>query len=337
MLGSKKILALVFCATIFFSQVIAVLFTPEQSYQGGWSDPKIFDSDVERAIDPNLKSSIPDNWKGKGSGGIRLLYQDYKKVHGVTYVPRNQGRVPSCVGQAVAAAADFLAAVDIVAGQPERKPPAPAAAGVIYGLSRQEIGELGPGVRGGSMNIWGVQALQRYGVVARLRYPLIEIDLRQPSSSRALKYGKEGVPDSLERIAKLHPVKEYYSINSYEDLRDAICAGYPVVIGSKQGFGNGKLKRDKDGFLNPPRRVFFKSVWKHSMVCIGVCDNGRKGALILNSWGSEWVSGPHRFEGSPEGTFFVDYFIIDHMVKQKDSYAIRGFRGYREYRIWTKK
>lgn len=334
MLGTKKWLAGIFCVSLFVSQIIAVLIVPSQSYQGGWSDRDVFDARVERAKDPNMKWSIPDEWKGEGKGQTRLLHEDYEKIHGVVYVPRNQGRSPSCVGQAAAAAVDFLAPVEIVSGERERKPPAPAAAGVIYGLSRQEIGELGPDVGGGSLNIWAVQAMKQYGVVARLRYPLLGIDLRQPSSERAIKYGREGIPTELERIARLHPVKEYYAINSYKDLRDAIYAGCPVIVGSDQGFGNGKLKRDRQGFLNPPKRVFFPSIWRHAMVCIGMCDNGRKGALILNSWGSKWISGPHRFKGTPEGTFFVDAAIINHMVKQQDSYAIRGFRGYREYRIW---
>jgi hypothetical protein len=135
-------------------------------------------------------------------------------------------------------------------------------------------------------------------------------------------------------IARLHPVKDYISVDSYEECRDCIYMGSPVVVGSSQGFGEGRLTRDEDGFLNPPRRVLFPSVWNHAMVIIAVSDEGRRGALILNSWGSNWVNGPMRYGDEPEGSFWVDWEIIDRMVKQGDSFALRGFKGYPHYRLW---
>ncbi len=311
--------------------------TNSTAFQGGWSSTDTFNINVARALDPNLKWSIPDDWTDAGQGKTRLLSDDYEKVHGHPYQPRYQGKAPSCVGQAVAAAVDFLAVTDITSGQLERAPPAQASAEIIYGLSRQEIGQLGPLVGGGSMNIWAVQALQQYGAVAQLNYALMGHDLRTPDPKLAIKFGVEGCPDGLEKIAKLHPVKNYYAINSYEDVRDAINAGCPVVIGSRQGFGSGVRTRDADGFLNPPRRLFFPSRWNHSMVAIGVCDSGRKGVLILNSWGKEWINGPNRFDSCPQGSFFVDASIIDSMVKQKDSYAVQGFKGYRRFNIFNRK
>jgi hypothetical protein len=238
----------------------------------------------------------------------------------------------------VAAAVDFLAAVEIADGQPERAPPARASAATIYGYSRQEIGEVKSNFGGGSHNLWAVQAIQQYGVVARLRYGLIGVDLREADPARCIKYGMNGVPDSLDFVARLHPVRDYISIGSYEELRDAIVNGCPVVIGSNQGFGadSGQV-RDKDGFLSPPRRWWRPSVWNHSMVVIGVCDEGRTGVLFLNSWGDNWISGPNRFPDTPEGCFFVDSKIVDLMVKQGDSFAIRSYKGYARYNIWGRR
>lgn len=332
------------CAFFFAAQSVAVLTStpppvhvevePEIIYAGGWRQ---MDVSGLRASDDRLLLDIPQDWKGKGKNQTRLLYLDYAAVAGHPYEPRNQGNAPSCVGQATAAAVDILSAVEIhYFDQPERAPPAPFAAGVIYGLSRQEIGGLGPWAGGGSFNLWAAQAVQKYGVVARLRYPMLGYDLRAPSADRCRTFGKEGIPDSLERIARLHPVKDYIAIDSYESLRDAMyVGGTPVIIGSNQGFGSGRLTRDGDGFLNPPFRVFFPSVWNHSMVCVGVCDRGdRPGALILNSWGKDWIKGPRRFNNEPAGSFWVDASIIDRMVKQGDSYALRGFKGYPDYKIW---
>jgi hypothetical protein len=338
MLRPKRIIAGLLCVTFFTAHIIAVsglVGAPDalkrgEIYHGGWDEG---DADLRKYLDPALVWSVTE-WDGVGEGQTRLLYKDYEQVHNQAYLPRNQGRAPSCVGQAVAAAVDFLAAVEIRGGEPERRPPAPAAAGVIYGLSRIEIGGLDNTAMGGSHNLWGVQAITQYGVVARLDYALLGYDLRQPDPTRAVMFGANGVPTGLEMIAKLHPVKDYVSIDSYQECRDAIYMGCPVVVGSSQGFGDGKLTRDKDGFLVPPRRRFWPSVWNHSMVIIGVCDEGRKGCLILNSWGSTWVNGPERFGDEPAGSFWVDWEVIDLMVKQGDSFAIRGFRGYPEYKLW---
>jgi len=316
---------------VYSLSVSTPIDTPILGDGGGWNNATTEDI---RVNDPNLIQDLPDEWVEVGVGETRLLFQDYAAVHGFTYVPRKQGDAPSCVGQAAAAAVDFLAAVEIYSfGESERPPPGAAAACAIYGLSRQEIGELGPDMGGGSMNIWACQALQQYGVLARIQYPMLGYDLREPSAARAIKFGSQGLTRGLEMVSKIHPVQDYIAINSYEDLRDAVVTGHPVIIGSSQGFGNGKLTRDSEGFLNPPFRIFRPSIWNHSMCCIGVCDTGRKGALIINSWGSDWISGPDRFPNTPDGCFFVDASIIDRMVKMGDSFALRGYKGYMSLRI----
>jgi hypothetical protein len=335
MLRTKKIITGFLCG-LFVSAHIAATTTlvgvPEafhrsEAYLGGWEEGRDL-----RLDDPDLVWEVPE-WAGLGEGQTRLLYKDYALVHGKTYVPRQQGNAPSCVGQATAAAIDFLAAVEIRAGEPERLPPAPAAAGVIYGLSRIEIGELPETAGGGSHNLWAAQAIQEYGVVARLNYPLLGYDLRQPSPARCVKFGATGVPLGLEKIAKLHPVRDYIAVDTYEEVRDAIYMGCPVTVGSSVGFGEGRRTRDKDGFLNRPRRLW-PSIWNHSMVIVGMCDEGRRGCLILNSWGSDWINGPKRFGDEPEGSFWVDWKVIELMVDQGDSFAFRGFRGYPHYRLW---
>ena len=335
MLHCKRVLSGLLCGLFTTVHIIAVsgllgapdAFKRTEAYQGGWEK---YD---RRESDPDLVWSVPE-WEGVGEGQTRLLYKDYEYVHGRSYKPRNQGRAPSCVGQATAAAVDFLAAVEIRAGEPERKPPAPAAACVIYGLSRVEIGGLDKTAMGGSHNLWAAQAIKEYGVVARLNYALLGYDLREPSIEYCIKFGSSGVPTGLEKIARLHPVRDYVAIDTYAECRDAIYMGCPVTVGSSQGFGEGKLTRDRDGFLVPPRRRWWPSVWNHSMVIVGVCDEGRKGCLILNSWGSNWVNGPQRFGDEPEGSFWVDWEVIEKMVGQGDSFAFRGFKGYPNYRLW---
>ena len=340
MLSIKRTLSALLCAVFLSASITAIsglLGTPEafkrgEVYSGGWDDTDR--SAIRRKLaDTDLIWEVPE-WVDAGKGQTRLLYKDYKKITGKDYEPRAQGNAPSCVGQAVAAAVDFLCHIEIRAGDPERRPPGPAEAGCIYGLSRQEIGELGPKAGGGSHNLWACQAIRQYGVIARLNYPFLGHDLRRPSAERAVKFGALGLPNGLEMIARIHPIQDYISVDSYEECRDCIYMGSPVVVGSSQGFGGGRLTRDSEGFLNPPNRLFFPSVWNHSMCIIAVSDEGRKGCLILNSWGSNWVNGPQRYGDEPEGSFWVDWEIIQKMVSQGDSFAIRGFEGYPSYRLW---
>lgn len=307
---------------------------PNQSFveDFGWSEPAI----IERSLlsDRILLRDIPAEWQGAGEGKEKYLHRDYEAVTGKQYVPRHQGNSPSCVGQAASAAVDFLAAAQIHSlGRPEKMPDFYVDAAVTYGLSRQEIGQAGPMAGGGSHNLWASQALQQYGVVFMQDYPLLGIDLSEEDPARCVEYGRDGCPDALEPLTRLHPVKDYIQISSYEDLRDAIYAGCPVIIGSKTGFGKGSYTRDRDGFL----RSKWWSTWRHSMVVIGVDDSGRRpGVLFLNSWGDNWVDGPKHVEDAPEGSFFVDAATVDKMVKQGDSYALRGYVGTIDYSFLSK-
>ena len=317
------------CVAIVMGPSIITMLGDSQGYSGGWKPGNPIKEDG--GVSPTF---FPEHWNGAGEGGTRLLYRDYEAVHGQPYQPREQGESPSCVGHATAAAVDFLAAVDIhYHDDMERAPPAPIAASVVYGMSRQEIGGLGPAAGGGSHNYWGARAVVEYGAVAMLRYP--GLDLRTYKPWRAQKYGAYGVPTRLEIISRRHPVSGYIRIQTWEQLRDAIYAGCPVIIGSRQGFGKGQLTRDEDGFLVPPRRLFFPSVWRHSMAIIGVCDEGRLGCLILNSWGSDWVDGPKRFGDEPSGSFWADKYILERMIDHGDTWALVGFKGWVDVRIWS--
>lgn len=285
--------------------------------------------------DPYLLTGIPQEWAGTGIGRTRLLYQDYRQVTGQTYPPRTQGNAPSCVAAACAAAVDILTAVEIAKGEPERIPAEFVAIEPIYGLSRQEIGGLGPMAGGGSHCIWACQAIQRYGVCYQKDYALIGHDLSKYSTDRCKTFGREGVPDSLETVGQIHPVTDYIRINNYADLRDAIYNGCPCIVGSNVGFGKKSgAKRDSDGFLSPP---WLTAPWAHAMAIIAISDDPeRPGALIINSWGSNWIGGPHKFGDEPPGSFWVDKKVVESMIEQGDCYALRNFKGFSNYgKLWS--
>ena len=75
---------------------------------------------------------------------------------------------------------------------------------VIYGGSRVEIG--GGRIRGdGSIGAWAARWVRDYGVVPRGLHG--SHDLRLYDENRCRDYGRRGVPDDLEALAKEHPVR----------------------------------------------------------------------------------------------------------------------------------
>lgn len=257
---------------------------------------------------------------GSGKGKKAFLHLAYERVTGRDFVPHDQG-APDCVSHAAALAVDFLAAVQIALHNAPQRWAADAATEPIYGGSRVEIGGY-TGSGGGSTGHWAAEWVNRYGILHRQQYPG-GFDFTTYSAEKAVEYGRDGCPDALEFLAKLHPVKKTAICTSYADLCDLIYNGSPVMVCSNVGFGNGKCRRDSEGFLRRRRKP-----WFHAMLFGGYDDEYRRpGALCFNSWGEEWVYGPTRGP-QPSGTFWVDADTVDAMLGQGDSFAFSAYVGF---------
>jgi intein/homing endonuclease len=236
----------------------------------------------------------------------------------------------NCVGHGFSLGVDVLTAVRIAMfGKPERWI-TKAATEIIYAGSRVEVG--GRRIRGdGSMGTWAAEFIRDWGVLLRKAYLDGKYDYTEYSGPLSRKLGKSGVPDDLEPLCREHPVKTCALVNSWEECRDAVANGYPVVMCSNTGF---RTTRDKDGFLRRTRRP-----WFHAMLIHGIDDSYRRpGGLVQNSWGENWVDGPTRHD-QPMGSFWADARTIDRAMKQGDSIALSGYVGYPrveipDYRIW---
>ena len=300
-------------------QDIQGLTTP---VDGGWSP----ESD-------EIYGNIPVPSVASGKGKIRLLYRDWELATGYQYIPRQQAS-PDCVAQATAAGLDFRMAVQSIESV-YRVPQFITSAPPIYGFSRVEIAGKPAFAPGGSRVRWAMEATQTYGILFAKNYLYAGYDLTVYDPSKSRQWGSMGVPDVLEDIAILTTVSNYYPVSTYEEVRDAIVAGYPVVVGSDVGFaprtlftfGNVKGERDKDGFIAANGR------WAHAMCFIGVDDKAmRKGVCCLNSWGSNWVSGPTKL-GQPAGSFWIDADTVTRMVSQQDAYAIKHIAAPLAYKV----
>jgi hypothetical protein len=258
-------------------------------------------------------NSIRDTGKGK----VALLWKYYEQLTGQKLQPMNQGDIGDCVSMGFGMAVDMLTATQIVSEKKNEGWEAPTATEIIYGGSRVEVGH-NKSSGDGSTGAWAAEFLAEYGTLLRKKY--LDWDFSQYSVDLSRKLGDSGVPDELEPLCKEHPVKTCTLVKTWEECRDSLANGYPVAMCSNLGFNSN---RDKDGFLRRTWRP-----WYHCMAIIGVDDSFRRpGALVINSWGPDWVSGPTRND-QPPGSFWVDASTINSGMQQGDSYSLSNFVGY---------
>ncbi len=258
---------------------------------------------------------------GDGAGGKSLLWRYVQKAIGQELRPRNQGSTSSCVGQATASAIDALQGVQIAGLGNMTGPLVRADATSLYAMARYEIGKLVHGRRlsgGGAYVRYCAEAAQTLGCLSMTEYP--GYDLSDFNVQLCRKWEKRGLPDELEPAALNHLTKDTTTIKSYEECRDALANGWPVMIGSKFGFKG--QKRDEDGFL----RV--KGSWAHAMLFDGYDETvARPYVTVRNSWGFRWVSGPRPL-GLPEGCFNIEPDVCDAMCRRGEAVALSGFGGF---------
>lgn len=228
--------------------------------------------------------------------------------------------VHNCVAHAAGLSIDILTAVRILMQNHSEKWVAKAATEIIYAGARIEVGGGQLGYSDGSWGVWAGEFVRKWGVLLRQEYLGHDFTTYSGRVARTLGSPRKGVPDELEPLCKLHPVKTCALVKSWEECRDSVANGYPVAMCSNIGF---TTKRDSNGFLRRSRRP-----WYHAMAIIGVDDEYRRpGALVQNSWGRSWASGPKRHE-QPDGSFWCDADTIDAAMRQGDSIAFSGYVGY---------
>jgi len=298
--------------------------------QAGWVDDEAARVSWIKAQPKPFLSQQNTDIRGSGRGKVVLLWKYFEEVTKNPLVPHLQ-EIGDCVSHGFGLGIDILSAVQMLMYSKPERWVAKVATEVLYAGSRVEIG--GGKVRGdGSMGTWAGEFINKWGVLHRKRYLGGKYDYTEYSGQVARTLGRQGVPDPLEPLCRLHPVKTVSICRSWSECRDAIANGHLVAMCSSVGFKT-RGGRDKDGFLTPSRRP-----WMHCMLIAGVDDQyKRPGGLIINSWGSNWTYGPKR-HGQPEGSFWADASVIDRGLRQGDSIAMSAYLGYPrfdlDYRFW---
>lgn len=243
------------------------------------------------------------------------------------HFPLNQGNYGSCVAFGHAAACDILMAEDKLAGKTGKW--LPASPDSIYGGARNEARDRASKSRAQGSNgydavKWLTADSGKGGVMYQKPYPEFNLDLTKYSIDRTANWGywgnggeSDGIGGPIDLEARKHPLKDAALVKTLAELDAALKAGYPVTICSGQGFTK---VRDADGFCRP------SGSWSHCMCIIGKRNGGRKGYLILNSWG-DYCSG-HKYQDQPDGSFYAEPQVVARILAQGDSWALSGQTGF---------
>lgn len=306
-------------------------FTP---HFGRWEDPTHTEAFFARQPNPTVRQAAPDLFAQDDQADVDLC-SIYEQATGQKWNSLNQNPRGFCVGFGNAKMASLALAM-MAHAREISWPGADVAIEPIYGGSRYEVGKLKHGSslhRGGdgSVGSWAAQWLLEWGVL--LMQPYRDIDLSHYSLDRCDRYGRNGVDDSIEPDARLHPLKTMALCERGEDAWHLIGQLHPVVHCSNQGFS---MQRRADG------TCVATGSWAHCAGWSGrfTLSTGLRVLRYDNSW-----------EGQPDGTgylgssntidgrngpihlngnqFLVPLEIVDRMCRSgRETYSMTGPQGF---------
>lgn len=284
--------------------------TPPE-HRHGWAGPAAVDQArplVESMPEFRIVGDAGDN----ETANVRLWDAAIAVTGG--HLPNYPQQVGDCVAFGVKNAVEYLQCVQMTRGPPATfRPIFPS---YVYGTSRVQIG--GGRLRGdGSLGVWAAKAVQQHGVLAS------DFD-RCPKYSGSISrdWGRNGPPQWALEEGRNWPVQTVAQVTTPEEVRDALCNGYPVTIASN--FGSRNFDR-RDGRLVARGN----GSWAHQMCLIaydGSAPSGERYFYCLNSWGAN--AHPQPLNGEPPGGFWITWEQCRRIVRQGDSFAFSGFEGF---------
>lgn len=278
----------------------------------GWIDDPQSVADIAR-LQPF--EGFADTPAGNADAPAQVFgWQVYQRVTGREWPARNQGSVGSCVSFGTAAAIEYTMVCEISRSEPEGY--VELAQEVIYAGSRVEVGN-GRIQGDGSVGAWAAEFVRTWGVLPR--EIVGEYDLRQYDEVRCRLWGRIGVPDQIEPMARLHPVRAVTRVKTVQEARRALASGYGIAVCSNQGF---TFERDREGFCRATGR------WAHCMAIIGYQTGNRPGMFIVNSWGPHKHTGPVGAGNPPTCGFYADDAVVEAMLGAGDSWTFGDLLGF---------
>lgn len=157
-------------------------------------------------------------------------------------------------------------------------------------------------------------ALTSSAMWLRQDYPEININLTDYSPKTAGRWGSSPPPSSVTKIGQRNLCRNATVCRTYESVRDMLATGNAISSCGSQAFSK---QRDQYGVASRTN-----AKWYHAMVLGGVDDRpetvAREGGGLIavgNSWGSNWISGETRIDGTdlhiPQGWFWARWRDLD--------------------------
>jgi hypothetical protein len=216
--------------------------TNDEPVYAGWVDDATIRERFIRQHRRPFLSQYDSQIKGTGKGRKVFLWKIFEQITGWPLAPHTQ-TVGDCVGQAIGLGIDALTAVRIAMfGMPERWV-AKAATEIIYAGARIETGGMNRRrLRyDGTTGTLAAEFCRDYGVL--LRQPNGKYDFTKYSGAKARKMGAygAGVPNELEPLCKLHPLKTCTLVRSWEECRDATATQWSCAVTLASGQNETKM------------------------------------------------------------------------------------------------
>lgn len=223
-------------------------------------------------------------------------------------------QIGDCVSWGLKHAIDVLQFVEMKTGPPKEFHE--SFAPYFYGISRHQIGR--DKIRGdGSCMAWAVKGGQEFGVLRADQAPAY-------TGSLARSWGRNGPPQTYIDKAKATLLRTVSPARSADDVRDAICNGYPCPFGAS-GIGFERVVEKYGRLLADPPR----GSWAHAQCVIGYDGSGPEPLFcILNSWGP-LAEGKAPIDGSPPGSYWITKRSMDFIARQGDCFAVSNFDGFK--------
>jgi hypothetical protein len=304
--------------------------TPQDAYDAGlvgaYRDPRadevLVDTIVRGGGNP-IGSEVAHEWAfaGVGKGKLSATWMHVVETWPGCW-PGPAQDIGDCVSQGSRSAALTSWTCELIDGRPDE------VTGLVEGKPEVSLEGIANGVlstealfwwRGHNGDGWNCAAaanalMNDAGIWLRKAYPEIKIDLTKYSGDMAQRWGARNPPDEVRQIGRQHLVRTATVVKTREEVRDFLAAGFGVFFCSGLKWSN---QRDENGVS----KVVFGS-WAHCQCVIGYDDRpeiiklyGEPLALILNSWGKNWIQGSRKVFGTnlliPDGAYWTPVSALD--------------------------
>jgi hypothetical protein len=292
------------------------LGTTPKADRNGWAPDALPASQAFVAAQPRFQITVDgvpvrqDNRRAN----VRL-WEHIRRAHG-SYPPNVPQEEGDCTSWGTKHAIEGTSGAQIVNGG-KLEEWRPIFAPFTYGAAKKWVlkGRIrGPGATGASV----AEASKVYGVLFA-----DEPGLPPYTGSLATLWASKGPPAEWKAKAAEHKIKTASLVTTADEIRDAVCNFYGVIICSDWGAQGRSAFFEQDGRMVARRQ----GSWSHCMCVDGYDGTGSEPYFhVQNSWGEN--AHPKPIDDSPPGGFWIRERDMDYIARQGDSWALSDFDGF---------